>query len=438
VQANHARIAFILSVLLLSLITLDFVKVSADKIDKTPKNKTDLVEAVNKIGEVLSESSGSYFYKFYLKDSSAQNTTGQSESDSSVISGATITIVNKSSFHCGEGGTDFTWSYFGSGLYKITCQEALTMQIKISKSGYNIKTANLAYYQGDIPTIYLTKYVPPPPPPPETIKDVSLPTVFKEGETTDLSKISDPAKVEDLTLDSKNNKIKFNEPVDLSASDTKDKFKVLDQFVDVSEVGILSLDSVNLSALNKKATVVMKNLPFLKTPKVHVDGKEDKTVVSNIKYEKGTLTFDVTHFSIFTAVPTVEIKEPKDGFETNDEKATLRGVVSDPTASVSARLNNKDLGKLKVATASGEFSGEVSLAEGVNKLIVSALSNNGAVAVASVSGSLVAAKISNALVYLLLFVLAMVAAYGIVYSVKKVWLKRSNSQQKLPLEDKQP
>ena len=182
----------------------------------------------------------------------------------------------------------------------------------------------------------------------------------------------------------------------------------------------------------------MKNLPFLKTPKVHVDGKEDKTVVSNIKYEKGTLTFDVTHFSIFTAVPTVEIKEPKDGFETNDEKATLRGVVSDPTASVSARLNNKDLGKLKVATASGEFSGEVSLAEGVNKLIVSALSNNGAVAVASVSGSLVAAKISNALVYLLLFVLAMVAAYGIVYSVKKVWLKRSNSQQKLPLEDKQP
>jgi hypothetical protein len=40
----------------------------------------------------------------------------------------------------------------------------------------------------------------------------------------------------------------------------------------------------------------MKNLGFVQTPRVLVDGKEDKSVVSNLKYKDRTLTFDAAHF----------------------------------------------------------------------------------------------------------------------------------------------
>lgn len=425
-MTKHARLLFVLSIFLLSLVVIDFVKLSSnDSSNRVAQvSKPNLIAKVNEIGQVLNENTTTtYYYKFYLKDSTASQINSTTKDTSSYISGATVTVSNQSSFHCGDTGTSFSFAYY-DGLYKLVCQEAGNMQIRISKSGYSTKNVTVAYYQGEIPTIYLSKYVAsppaPPPAPPETIKTITLPSVFKDlgSETTDLTKVTDTAKVDNLVLDAKIASIKYSESVDLSATDTKDKFKVLDKYVKIEQIGEVALDSVNLPALNKKATITMKSLGYVKTPKVLVDGKEDKSVVSNVTYKNGVLTFDVTHFSTFTAAPTVGISEPANNFETKDSQITLKGTVSDPTASVSAKLNNKSLGKLKIAT-NGAFQKEVDLEEGLNKIVVSALGVNLAAASATVSGTLL--KGVNSLttpLSLLLALLGILGIAGIVWSLK--------------------
>ncbi len=427
-QHNRARLAFILSIFLLSLVTLDFVKIANKQnsdSSNVPRQKVNLTQAIEEIGRVLPGNSTTYYYKFYLKDSSAASAiTTTNPTDTSKLTGATVIVTNKSSFHCGDSGSDYNFAEL-DGYYKLICQEPGEMKITVAKSGYNTKSASISYYNGDIPTIYLTKATPKPPPPrPETIKDISLPSEFKaeRSETTDLSKIPDSTKIDNLTLDTKLGKIKFKESVDLSATATKDKFKVLDRYVKLDQIGVIAIDSANLPALNKSATLTMKSLPYIKTPRVLVDGKENKQVVTNIRYEGGVLTFDVSHFSTFTAAPTVGINEPADNFETKDKSITLRGSVSDLTATVSAKLNGRDLGKLKVASPSGVFEKSIALDEGLNRLVVSAFSVTGATASASISGTLL--KSASLLpIYLVLLVLALVAALGVLVSIKYL-LKR--------------
>jgi hypothetical protein len=182
----------------------------------------------------------------------------------------------------------------------------------------------------------------------------------------------------------------------------------------------------------------MKSLPHLKTPKVLVDGKPDKDeVVSNVKYEKGTLTFDVKHFSTFKAAPEITIAEPQPRFEVKDSGINLKGTVSDPTASVSAQLNGKRLSGVKVATASGEFSARLDLAEGVNKIIVSALSSNGATSSASVSGTLVLASQSLTSPLSIFLALLGIAAIALVIWTGKMWLKK-RKEQKVSVPKVQP
>ncbi len=433
---QHARYIFILSVFLFSLVSLNFATIASNSTQKSDlvSERQNLAAAIEEIGKVLPGDSQTYYYKFYLKDSSAaSNITSSSQTDSSKISGATVTITNKSSFHCGDSGSNYTFAEVDS-YYKIICQEAGEMKLTISKSGYNTKSTSISQYDGDIPTIYLTKATPKVvAPPPETIKNVKLPSKFKEAgsETTDLSKITNPAKVDNLILDSSKAKIKYSESVDLSSTEVRDKFKELDKYVNLEKVGVIAVDSTSLPVLNKKANLTMKTLPFIKTPKVFVDGKENKNVVTNVQYKDGVLTFDVSHFSTFTVVPTIGINEPANNFETKEKTVTLRGSVSDPTASVSAKLNNKDLGKLQVATDSGIFKKEVQLADGLNKIVISALSANGATASATVSGTLlnIASKLP---VYLVLAVLAAVAAFGVVVSMK---FMRKKLQRKLAVKE---
>ncbi len=410
-----------LSILLLIFVSIDFFQVK--KLNKEPnlsQQKSNLVDKVNEIGQVLPTQTGgsTYYYKFYLKDQTGTAITTQSV-DAALIKGAAITVTNKSSFTCGDTGSNYTFAEV-DGFYKLICNEAATMNIKISKSGYSTKNTSVAYYQGEIPTIYLSRYVaPPPPPPPETIKDVKLPSEFSEtGGSTNLAAIADPTKVEDLTLDTGSSTIKYREAVDLSSTETKNKFKELNKYVKTDQVGVVGVDSTSVPVLNKKATITMKTLSFVKTPKVLVDGREDKAVVSNITYKDGTLTFDVEHFSTFTAAPTIGIEEPANNFETKDKTIKLKGTVSDPTATVSAKLNNKDLGKVKVAT-SGAYEKELELEEGENKIVVSALSKNLATASASVSGTLKKAA-SLAWIYALLGLLSIIGISGAIYGYRKM------------------
>ena len=166
----------------------------------------------------------------------------------------------------------------------------------------------------------------------------------------------------------------------------------------------------------------MFNLPFVSTPKVLVDGKIDPKAVSGIKYSKGTLTFNVLHFTKFEAVPTLEVLEPERGFTVNKSNITLKGKVTDPTASVSAKLNGKDLGKLKIATVSGQFSKNLTFIKGNNTIVVSAVSKFGPPLVATVSGVFKPQPITAAIVLVgsAVLVVILIGVVGWWYYTKRL------------------
>lgn len=141
------------------------------------------------------------------------------------------------------------------------------------------------------------------------IKNIVVPSTFKQegSTTTDLAQVADPAKVPNLTLDvPKKNKIVFAEDVDLSSQTAADVFSKLDTYVKADKVGVVEVDSKAAAFLNKKAHIVMYNLPHKNTPKILVNGKEDPKIVSNIKYSSGILNFDVAHFTKFEAVASTQ------------------------------------------------------------------------------------------------------------------------------------
>ncbi|OGY26790.1 MAG: hypothetical protein A2Z11_02365 [Candidatus Woykebacteria bacterium RBG_16_43_9] len=222
----------------------------------------------------------------------------------------------------------------------------------------------------------------------ETLKTIKLPNVFK-GKTTNLSKVSDLSKVKGFILDApKKGKITFTDTLNLSSTTLVALFKKLDKYVKITKKGVVEINSKVLSVFaKKKAAVSMFDLPFIETPDLYVDGeKATEKQVSDVKYGKGVLSFNVSGFSKYEAVPKLEIIEPKNGFTTKKSSITLKGKIGDPTASVSATLNNKVLGNLKVATKSGEFNKALTLSTGKNNIVIKAASGLGQKLEASISG----------------------------------------------------
>jgi hypothetical protein len=273
--------------------------------------------------------------------------------------------------------------------------------ITISKDGYQTKTAAITYdnYLYDGGTIYLdkvtgtassnnvtntasSKKTTTATTKNETIKNVSLPSVFTAvgSTTTNLANVTDPKNVTNLTLDVVGkSKVVFSDSVDLSTTTAKELFEQLDSYVRMKPTGVVAIDSSVLSMLaNKRASISMFNLPFVDKPDILVNGKlATSKIVSNTTYKNKTLSFNVTGFSQYEAVPKLTIIEPKNGLETSKQEITLTGKITDPTATVSAKLNGQPLGKLKVATASGEFSTTLNLTKGTNNIRVEALSKFG-------------------------------------------------------------
>jgi hypothetical protein len=217
-----------------------------------------------------------------------------------------------------------------------------------------------------------------------SITEVELPSNFtkKGSKTTDLSKISDPKKVKKLTLHVVGKgKIVFKDTVDLSANKTIAAFEKLNKYLIIGP-GYVDMNSKILSALNKKATIVMYKLKHIFTPEVLVDGKKDtKKVVSNVVYDKktGTLTFDVAHFSIIVAAPKIELFEPSID-RVDNPNASIKGRISDPNATLTARFNEQDIESIAVDLKRGEFTLEgVTFREGENFLTIEAESKLGKV-----------------------------------------------------------
>jgi len=267
---------------------------------------------------------------------------------------------------------------------------------------------------------------------PRTIKEVVLPDTFRRenSATTDLSKISNPAKVEKFTLDTLANTIIFKDSLDLSSQEVLNKLNFLNLYLSADKLGIISLDSTTLPFMNKKATLSMKKLPFIKKPRVLVNGKEDKKVVSNVKYSNWILSFDVSHFSTFAAGPVIELDTPVNNFKTTNNSLTIKGIVSDPTAQLSLKVNNKDLGKLDISVENGGFKRKINLMNGVNTLVLTALSSNGSSYAANISGVLYTPKNPYQNYIIILVGLILISSLGITYLIiKKKHLLASKKDQ---------
>ncbi len=212
----------------------------------------------------------------------------------------------------------------------------------------------------------------------ETLKDVDLPKVFtkKGSKTTNLAKISNLKKIKGFTLDvSRKNLVVFNESLDLSSDKLIAKFKSLDKYVKMGTIGKVEIDSKALPVLNKKASIVMSGLKFVSEPEVLIDGKKDtKKVISDLLYnkEKGTLTFNVAHFTSFWAVPKLELLEPATK-SIKESTNSIKGRISDPTTVITGRLNEVNLASYTPDEKTGEFViDNITLQEGENFLTLEA------------------------------------------------------------------
>ena len=99
-----ARTAFLLSLLLLALVGLS--------VSSLTTNDKQLSTTVLNQGQVLEGSSPpTYFYKFYLKDTSKQTLgavvlSNNEQVDTGAITGASVSVLNPGTFTCGDSGSD--------------------------------------------------------------------------------------------------------------------------------------------------------------------------------------------------------------------------------------------------------------------------------------------------------------------------------------------
>ncbi len=161
--------------------------------------------------------------------------------------------------------------------------------------------------QAVTPTPTASASITPSPTPASSVIMTKLPDIFTKAgsRTTDLSKLkslTDLKNLSNFVLDYPvKNTIEFVEPVDVS--DTS-KLASLDQYVEMTAVGKVKIDSDAMPGLNKKAKITMSGLQFAQTPTILRDGGDSSNYVTDISYmkETGVLKFSVTGFSTYEAV----------------------------------------------------------------------------------------------------------------------------------------
>ncbi len=215
------------------------------------------------------------------------------------------------------------------------------------------------------------------------ILETDLPAIFtKVGSTTTILKNikkADVAAVKNFTLDDPAaNKIVFLQELDLSDDALAEKFAELDQYVSISEKGRISVDTEELSVLNKKAQVTMRGLKLVggTTPLIVADGQASSKV-SNAKYVGQLLTFDVAGFSNYAFRPTLKIEADD---ETSQSSFTLNGEVDDLESKIDIYLGEERIAQEIEPEDDGAFVFTYNLENEENEFKVIASSENGEVA----------------------------------------------------------
>jgi|GEM_PF-6610530 len=324
------------------------------------------------------------------------------------------------------------------GYYVFTIDFIASRQVSITaaKSGYNSQTksttspGNSCSLTDDNIDFSLTKasnstsgdnsssstYTGPPVST-AVFQTTTLPSVFTAAgaTTTSLAKVTDPKNVTNFTLDIPGeSKIVFTDKLDLSGQLTVNALKELDKHLNMGAPGVVDLDSKALVALNKRATITMYGLKFTSTPEVLVNGKKDTSgLVGSIHYAKNTLTFNVKHFTKYSAAPKLEIISPT-GNTVSDQNTTIQGRISDPLAVVTGTFNGTTLAKITPDKKTGQFTiSGLAFKEGENILKLSATSKLGNVLplTAKFTYSAKAAATSNSNLYIAL-IIVLIAATG--------------------------
>lgn len=347
-----------------------------------------------------------FYYVNFGNTSLSINGTVKNSVTGADIEGATVKVNENSVTTTNQerqGKSGPYTSFYASWVYHVG--DAASYTVTASKSGYSSQTKTANYNIGSCTTWSSLGFSLTPPsssggsssssdnetsnevPTTTTtsITKVTLPSIFtkKGSKTTDLSKISDPKKVENLTLDVVGkSKIIFKETIDLSAKKTIAAFEKLNKYLVVG-TGYVDLNSKILSALNKKATIIMYKLKHTFTPEILIDGKKDtKRVISSIDYSEknGTLDFDVAHFSKFEAAVKFLILYPTSN-SVSEPNTEIKAKISDPAAVVTGSFNGVKLAKITPDKETGEFTlKDLTFNKGGNVLKLNAESKIGKVA----------------------------------------------------------
>ncbi len=189
---------------------------------------------------------------------------------------------------------------------------------------------------------------------------------------------------------------------------------------------VISLSIVLLTFVTLDFIAVKNKSKQVEKAEQKADLVEKVNQISQVINQANTEDSGVLAVATTSATPTIDITEPANNFETSDQTVRLKGNVSEPTATVSAKVNNKELGRVKVAT-SGAFEKEITLEEGLNKIVVSALGANLATASATVSGTLKALP-SYVWLFLLIVILGIIGIITLIKGLGRMRKGKSNTE----------
>lgn len=200
--------------------------------------------------------------------------------------------------------------------------------------------------------------------------------------STDLSQVTDFRSVDLVMGCGGQGYISFSD-LDLTADATMEGIRTIGEMMDADQGGEFGLADGTIAYLRDHGAQLTMYLPedlaYLFEPGIKVDGGDvEDGQVSGIAYDPiaRTLTFLVTHFSTYQAVPSVEITEPADGATTTNEFVTVHGRVNDPDATVSIINEEVPQGDVTVDDE-GYFQKAVVLKRGENNISISATNEVG-------------------------------------------------------------
>ena len=150
-----------------------------------------------------------------------------------------------------------------------------------------------------------------------------------------------------------------------------------DSGIDISSL-VLKVDDTAVSAESIIKNAVDGGFDCEYTPNVLTDGSHTVTIDVNDNDGNAATTSGVS-FTVDTVPPVLNVDTPNDNIITNIEKITVSGTTNDATstiARVSISLNGNDQGEVYV-DANGNFTKEITLAEGANEIIVTSTDNAG-------------------------------------------------------------